>query len=587
MRQARTSPHGPVSPNFKEMDGANDGSRTHDIQDHNLALYQLSYVRHPGRAFKPDAPIRQDCVQAGDGGSPGSTNQRTTRYHNVTESQRGLTGNHLQFRLPQRHLAPMSGTNSIQQPAAAPPGATGETTEQALLRAQAAAQAKRLHEADGICADVLATTPDHPAALALQGIIGAMAGEPEKAIVLLRRAIQLHGGNATWHAHLSSLCRSTYRMEEALAAGQESIRLDASNPDHLVNLSLVFADVDDRERAIACLLRALGLKHDHADGHLAMAQNLLATGQFEPGWREYEWRNLTEAGKATMPAMTSAPWNGMTMPTGRLLLVGDQGYGDTIQFARYIAMAAERCQEVIVGCSSEMGPLLAKLPGVSQYCHRWTDVPGHAAHCRLSSLPYLFHTRLDTIPAKVPYLKADPARIEHWRQHLAATLPAGVKRIGLAWTGRPTHPNDRRRSMALAQLFPLADAGSAAFVSLQKPMPARDLEAMSRFPGMTDLSEALTDFGESAALIENLDLVICVDTSMGHLAGALGKPAWVLIPKAADWRWMLEREDSPWYPSMRLFRQQRPGDWNDPLVRLRNALGQELATAPAENASVS
>lgn len=486
----------------------------------------------------------------------------------------------------------MSGSTPIPQPAgtqaagqqiagqqAAKPTINGETLEQALGRAQAAAQAKRLNEASGICADVLSVMPDQPAALALQGIVSAMAGDPEKGVVLLRRAIQLRPGNATWYAHLSSLCRSTYRMDEALATGQESIRLDPNNPEHLVNLSLIFVDVDDRERAIACLLRALGLKHDHADGHLAMAQTLLAQGNFDPGWMEYEWRNLTEAGKATMPAMTSAHWNGMRIPNGKLLMVGDQGYGDTIQFARYIPMAAERCQELILGCSAEMGPLLSKIPGVSLFCHRWTDVPGHAAHCRLSSLPYLFRTQMDTIPCKIPYLAAEPDRIAYWRERLAATLPAGVKRIGLAWTGRPTHPNDRRRSVPLATLARLTNAGPAAFVSLQKPMPQRDLEAVKLFPHMTDISEDLKDFGETAALMENLDLIVTVDTSMGHLAGALGRPVWILIPKAADWRWLLDREDSPWYPSARLFRQPKPGDWDEPLARMRAALVQELKTA--------
>jgi len=465
------------------------------------------------------------------------------------------------------------------QPAVPPPMIHGETVEQVLGRAQAAAQAKRLNEASGICADVLAAVPDQPAALALQGIVAAMAGDPENGVALLRRAIQFRPGNATWHAHLSALCRTTYRMEEALAAGQESIRLDSSNPEHLVNLSLIFVDMDDREKATACLLRALGLKHDHADGHLAMAQNLLAVGDFDPGWMEYEWRNQTEAGKATMPEMTSAAWNGMTIPTGKLLLVGDQGYGDTIQFARYIPMVAERCQEVIVGCSAEMEPLLTNIPGVTHYCHRWADVPGHAAHCRLSSLPYLFRTQVDTIPGQTPYMKANPERIAHWRERLAATLPTGVRRIGLAWTGRPTHPNDRRRSLPLEQLVMLANAGPAAFVSLQKPMPPRDRETIRRFAGMTDLSDDLKDFGETAALIENLDLVITVDTSMGHLAGALGKPTWILIPKAADWRWMLDREDSPWYPSVRLFRQQKPGVWAEPMARLHAALCHELSGA--------
>ena len=476
----------------------------------------------------------------------------------------------------------MSETTGPQAaaPAAAPeptlPG--GETAEQALTRAQTAAQAKRLNEAAGICDDVLAMFPEHPAGLALLGIVRSMQNDHERGIVLLERAVQLRPGNASWYAHLSSMQRATNRIDQALVSGQESVRLDPNNADHLVNLSLIFTDADDREKSAACLLRALGLNHKHADGHLAMAQNLLAQGNFEAGWMEYEWRNETEAGKLTMPAMTSAPWNGMRIPNGRLLLVGDQGYGDTIQFARYIRQAAERVQEIVLGCSEEMAPLLRDIPGVTQFCHRWTDVPGHAAHCRLSSLPYLFGTKPDAIPAPIPYLKADPARIAAWGERLAAALPPGVRRIGLAWTGRPTHPNDKRRSVPLSQLLPLADLGPAAFVSLQKPMPARDAEHISRFAHMTDLSNDLTNFGETAAVIENLDLIITVDTSMGHLSGALGKPVWILIPKAADWRWMLDRSDSPWYPSARLFRQDKAGQWEPVLVALRHTLQVELAT---------
>jgi len=479
----------------------------------------------------------------------------------------------------------MSVTIPVQQPggemrrqdAAATKAAGGETIEQALNRAQAAAQAKRFNEAHGICADVLAASPEQPTALALQGMVAALSGNPERGIEQLKRAISLRPGVAAWYAQLSSLCRTTYRMEEALALGQEAVRLDPTNPEHLIGLSLVFVDVDDREHAMLCLLRALGLKHDHADGHLALAQNLLATGDFDPGWMEYEWRNQTEAGRATLPSITSAVWNGMRIPTGRLLLVGDQGYGDTIQFARYIPLAAERCKELILGCSGELAPLLSKMPGITQYCHRWDDIPGHAAHCRLSSLPHLFHTRLETIPAEIPYLRADPARVAHWRDRLIATLAVGVKRIGLAWSGRPTHPNDRRRSLKLSQLAPLAGAGQAVFVALQKPMPAWDQETLRSFPGMTDLSADLTDFGETAALIENLDLVITVDTAVGHLAGALGKPAWILIPKAADWRWMLDRHDTPWYPTARLFRQPKPGAWDEPIERIRAALSLGLS----------
>ena len=460
--------------------------------------------------------------------------------------------------------------------APATPTATGETPEQALARAQTAAQAKRFGEAAGICNDVLAASPDNAPALALLGMIAAHTADPERGVSLLERAVKLRPGVASWFANLSALYRMLYRMQDALNAGQEAIRLDPQNADHLVNLSLVYTDVDDREHSVACLLRALGLRPEHADGHLALGQNLLAMGDFEPGWIEYEWRNQTEAGKGTLPKMTSAAWNGMRIPRGRILLVGDQGYGDTIQFARYIPMVAERCQELILGCSAEMGPLLSSIPGVKQYCHRWTDVPGHAAHCRLSSVPGLLHTMPDTIPAKVPYLDPDPARVAVWRERLDGRLPRGKKRVGLAWTGRPTHPNDRRRSMPLARLAPLAGAADVSFVSLQKPLPAADVPSLAMFPGLADISGELTDFGETAALIANLDMVITVDTAMGHLTGALGKPVWILLPKACDWRWMLQRSDSPWYPTARLFRQQTPGAWEPVIAEATAALAAEL-----------
>ena len=460
--------------------------------------------------------------------------------------------------------------------APATPTATGETPEQALARAQTAAQAKRFGEAAGICNDVLAASPDNAPALALLGMIAAHTADPERGVSLLERAVKLRPGVASWFANLSALYRMLYRMQDALNAGQEAIRLDPQNADHLVNLSLVYTDVDDREHSVACLLRALGLRPEHADGHLALGQNLLAMGDFEPGWIEYEWRNQTEAGKGTLPKMTSAAWNGMRIPRGRILLVGDQGYGDTIQFARYIPMVAERCQELILGCSAEMGPLLSSISGVKQYCHRWTDVPGHAAHCRLSSVPGLLHTMPDTIPAKVPYLDPDPARVAVWRERLDGRLPRGKKRVGLAWTGRPTHPNDRRRSMPLARLAPLAGAADVSFVSLQKPLPAADVPSLAMFPGLADISGELTDFGETAALIANLDMVITVDTAMGHLTGALGKPVWILLPKACDWRWMLQRSDSPWYPTARLFRQQTPGAWEPVIAEATAALAAEL-----------
>src|ERR1700750_917121 len=199
----------------------------------------------------------------------------------------------------------------------APSDKATEAVDQALTRAQAAAQAKRFGEAAGICNDVLATSPDNAPALALLGMIAARTNDPERGITMLERAVPLRPGVSSWYANLCALYRIAYRMQDALRVGQEAIRLDPQNADHLVNLSLVFTDGDDRDHDVACLLRALGLRHDHADGHLALGQNLLAMGEFEPGWVEYEWRNQTEAAKASLPKMTSATGKGIGTGTAR------------------------------------------------------------------------------------------------------------------------------------------------------------------------------------------------------------------------------------------------------------------------------
>jgi hypothetical protein len=463
--------------------------------------------------------------------------------------------------------------------------APANIVEQTLARAQAAAQAKRFGEAAGICNDLLTTQPDLAPALALLGMVAAHTGEIERSISLLERAVARQAGVAAWYGNLCTLYRLVYRLQDALNAGTQAVRLAPNSADYLVNLSLVFTDLDQRERAIACLLRALGVNAEHADAHLAMAQNLLAQGDMASGWIEYEWRNLTEAGRGQLPKITSAPWNGMCIPSGRILLVGDQGYGDTIQFARYIPMVAERCQEVILGCSVEMLSLLRRIPGITHAHHRWNEIPGHAAYCRLSSLPYLFQTTMTSIPSNGPYLHPDPARVATWAERFAAQLPPGVKRIGLAWSGRPTHPNDRRRSVSLRRLLPLASIGKCAFVSLQKPFPAGDVELIGQFPGLADLSEPLTDFEETAAVIANLDMVITVDTSIGHLTGAIGKPAWIMLSKASDWRWLIDRSDSPWYPSVRLFRQPRSGEWDPVISEVTQALTSQLSSATREIAA--
>jgi hypothetical protein len=464
---------------------------------------------------------------------------------------------------------------SDQEPVTGAPAAVqvaGETVEQALARAQAAAKARRNDEATVICNDVLARVPGHPAAIALLGMIAANSGNLEEGRRLLEAAVAARPNVPAFRSALAAIYQKMCRMPDALREAATAVNAQSTNTEFLVGLAMIQIDLDQHDQAAVTLLRAIGHKQDNPEAHLALAQVLLARGESAPGWLEYEWRNRIDVPHNQLPRMTSPTWNGMRIPRGRILLVGDQGYGDTIQFSRYIPLVAERCQEVVLGCSAELATLLRDIPGVSQ-CHaRWDAIPPHAAHCRLSSLPLMFQTTLDQVPGPSPYLTPDPARAAAWAERLGTK--AGP-RIGLAWTGRPTHPNDARRSMALERLLPLAEANPGQFVCLQKPVPARDAPFMQRFPGLTDLSDALTDFAETAALIANLDLVITIDSAVGHLTGALGKPAWLMLAKAADWRWMLNRPDSPWYPTLRLFRQQTPGAWDPMIAEIAGALRGE------------
>ena len=340
--------------------------------------------------------------------------------------------------------------------------ADAETVEQVLARARAAAHAKRWNEAIGICDDLLLDSPELPGALALLGTVRAQRGDVEEAIALLERAIAKDPAVAGWHANVCALYRLVTRCEDAVRAGGEAVRLNGANPQFLLNLALALTDVGQRDQAIIYLLRAIGHSPTDAAAHLALGQILLARGEFGPGWIEYEWRNETDVAKGTLPRMTSAPWNGMRLP-GRILLVGDQGYGDTIQFARYIPMVAERCNEVIVGCSPELAPLLAGVPGVASCLFRWDEIPGHAAHVRLSSLPYLFQTEPSTIPSSPAYLAAPAGRAEVW----AARLQQGA-RLGTAThrhrLERPSDPPQRPPPIATALAAPTAARDAPSIV---------------------------------------------------------------------------------------------------------------------------
>jgi Tetratricopeptide repeat/Glycosyltransferase family 9 (heptosyltransferase) len=470
-------------------------------------------------------------------------------------------------------------TQDMADPSSPPPDRS-LPPDDPLARAQEAFRARRLGEAEGICRDLVSRDPNNIGALGIWAAVVARQGRVEQAIALFERALSIAPANGMILGNLSELYRLVYRLDDALAAARRAITLTPSSAANFVRLAKILVDRGEPDDALRHYLAALAVDPADANAHLGMGQILLARGDFRPGWFEYEWRNKIEQARGMIPRMKAPQWNGMIVPKGRILLIGDQGFGDVLHFARYIPAVAERCGEVILACSANLQPLLERIPGISQCFHRWQDSPGFTAYSLLSSLPYVFGTELHTVPASIPYLTPDPQKIANWRMRLGEHCQGGEFKVGLFWAGRAAHPNNRRRSMRLAQLAPLCDIPRVRFVSLQKDVPRQDIPTAKEFKALVDLSKEFADFDDTAAVISNLDLVITVDSAVAHLAGALGVPIWMMTARPSDWRWLLDRSDSPWYPTLRLFRQPRPGAWDEVVAAMRHELEELCASTP-------
>jgi hypothetical protein len=406
------------------------------------------------------------------------------------------------------------------------------------------------------------------------GVAHFRRGEVAQAIECIERALAQGADPYLCHCDLCEMCRVQGRLDEALDHGRRAVALDPENCDAHYNLGLVHYDRGEIAEAIACQRRVIALVPNHAAGHFELGEALLLDGDYRAGWQEFEWSFKMPGVPPPMPPTDKPYWEGDRLDDGTLLLVGDQGFGDVIQFMRYIPLAAKRCRDLVIACSAEMTPLVAQLAGNAKIFRLWRDAPGFDRHARLSSLPRLFKTELENIPAQVPYLRADKERAAQWKRRLAALAPSGYRRIGLVWAGRPEHLNDRNRSMALKQLAPLAALDRVALVSLQKGPAGGQVGSYFGPAPLINLAPEINDFVDTACIIDALDLVVTVDTSVAHLAGAMAKPVCVLLPFAPDWRWLRHRDDSPWYPSARLFRQTRPGDWSDPVAKLAQFIGK-------------
>jgi len=417
----------------------------------------------------------------------------------------------------------------------------------------------RLSEAERILDHILSAAPDEPLALHQKGVLLFRMGRHEAAAEMMERAISLAPNATVFRRNLCPIYERLGRYDDALRVGQQALDRDLYDLQTLHNLAVTHYRKLELDQSIACARRALALDPAAPGQHFELAEALLLRGEFAEGLREYEWRYRIAGAPPLLPPNNRPHWDGAPLPGDTLLLIADQGFGDSIQFCRYIPWVCARCPQVVVVADPLMHPLIRQTHPALELVGHWDRCPPFAAYCPLSGLPRLHGTPLYTIPSKVAYLHADPARTAAWRARLQDLLRPGIRRIGIVWAGRPTHNNDLNRSMSLSALAPIAALDGIALISLQKvPAQSAIADYFDRAP-LLNLGAEIADFVDTMAIIETLDLVVTVDTAVAHLAGAMGKPVWILLPYAPDWRWLLERSDSPWVPDRAVVPPAEPG----------------------------
>ena len=449
--------------------------------------------------------------------------------------------------------------------ASAPPSGAVSAPPPASALDLSVQQAIALHQqgdtaaAERIYREALTVQPGHPLAQHFLGVILYQRRDVAAALPLLQRSVEAVPAEPEFHNNLGLALAAGEREEEAIAAFRAALALKSGHAVAWNNLGLALQSVNDVDGAISAFRRAIALQPEFEHAHWNLALALLLDGQYAEGWREYESRfALSELGKDRQ-VFAGPAWDG-SAPTGKtLLLYTEQGLGDALQFARFVAPLARTGAHCIVYCPPALAPLLATAPGVAQAVADADRLPSYDAHLPLLSLPRLLGTTVDAIPADVPYITVAPERRAAARKLIAAS-PHRLN-VGIVWTGNPANPGNRIRSAGLDALDPLFEVEGIDWYSLQQGRTTADFTPAARKARMRPLPAdwALVD---TAALITELDLVISVCTSIAHLSGALARPTWTMLACAADWRWLQGRADSPWYPTMRLFRQPHPRDWN-------------------------
>jgi Flp pilus assembly protein TadD len=428
----------------------------------------------------------------------------------------------------------------------------------------------KLEEATGCFRRAFELKPDFLDARKNLGMVLTRQGKLDEATDCYLQALELQPDYAEAHNNLGTVSFQQDKLTKAVTSYRRALKLRPDYAEAHKNLGVALLNQAKLDQAIESFERAWELEPDYVDAHLGHATALLLMGRFAEGWAEYEWRWKN----VQVPRYRDKPrWTGLGMPDATILLHSEQGLGDALQFIRYAEMVKERVGTVVVECQPQLTTLFSRCTGVDRVVAEGETLPEFDVQMPLLSLPGVFGTSPDSVPAKVPYLWPEERFVEKWKDELSEER--GFK-IGIAWAGRPENLLDRTRSIPLTHFAGIAATAGVRLYSLQM---GAGHEQLSEFEGrwpITDLAARLGEFHNTAAIVRNLDLVITCDSAPAHLAGALGVPVWVALPHAPDWRWMLEREDSPWYPTMRLFRQTRRGEWSGVFKRIEQALAEKV-----------
>jgi tetratricopeptide (TPR) repeat protein len=392
----------------------------------------------------------------------------------------------------------------------------------------------------------------------------------DEALESCDRALALCPGSAEVHYNRGNALKGLQRVNDAVASYERALELRPNYLEALNNRGVTLHQLRRFNEELAQYDRVYALRPDFSDAHYNESLCRLLTGDFKRGWQKHEWRWQTAHMESDRRNFEQPLWLGSHDIAGKtILLHAEQGFGDTIQFCRYAPLVAAHGARVILEVQEPLRELTSTLAAAVEVVSRGHALPDFDVHCPLLSLPLAFSTELAFPPSATPYLYADPEAVTDWRRRLGSS---DRRRIGLAWSGRPTHTNDHNRSIPLKSMLPLLNGIDASFVSLQRDTRAADTDLLRERNEILHFGNDLKTFADTAALIANLDLIIAVDTSVAHLAGALAKPVWVLLPYVPDWRWLLDRDDTPWYPTARLFRQDQTRQWEPVMTQVHSRL---------------